>query len=75
MSSVGWYEARREGRVRRDGMGFGPRLLGGPKMPDIKGNFWRPWLPFLNTYRNMCMAPTVEFRRALNEIGEMHQGT
>jgi hypothetical protein len=29
------------------------------------------WLPFLNVYRTMCVAPTPSFRRLLDEIGEM----
>jgi len=26
------------------------------------------WLGFLNSYRTMCLAPTPEFRRVLEEI-------
>jgi hypothetical protein len=26
------------------------------------------WLPFLNTYRTMCLAPEPPFRRVLEEI-------
>ena len=26
------------------------------------------WLPFLNTYRTMCLAPHPDFRRVLEEI-------
>ena len=26
------------------------------------------WLPFLNTYRTMCMAPTEGFRRILETV-------
>jgi len=29
------------------------------------------WLPFLNTYRTMCLAPKPEFRRVLEEIREL----
>jgi len=29
------------------------------------------WLPFLKTYRTMCLAPKPEFRRVLEEIHEM----
>jgi len=28
------------------------------------------WLPFLHTYRTMCLAPLPEFRRALEEVRE-----
>lgn len=33
-------------------------------MADALGN----WLPFLNTYRTMCLAPEPDFRRVLEEI-------
>jgi hypothetical protein len=26
------------------------------------------WLPFLNTYRTMCVSPEPEFRQVLEEI-------
>lgn len=29
------------------------------------------WLPFLNTYRTMCIAPEPEFRRVLGEIRDL----
>jgi hypothetical protein len=29
------------------------------------------WLPFLDTYRTMCLVPTPEFRGVLEEIREM----
>jgi hypothetical protein len=29
------------------------------------------WLPFLDTYRTMCLAPKPEFRRVLEEIRAM----
>ena len=29
------------------------------------------WLPFLNTYRTMCLAPQPEFRRLLEKMHEM----
>jgi hypothetical protein len=29
------------------------------------------WLPFLKTYRTMCLAPKPEFRRVLEEIREL----
>jgi len=29
------------------------------------------WLPFLNTYRTMCLVPQPEFRRVLEEVREM----
>jgi len=29
------------------------------------------WLPFLNTYRTMCIAPEPDFRRVLEEIREL----
>ena len=29
------------------------------------------WLPFLNAYRTMCLAPKPEFRRVLEEIHEL----
>src|SRR5258707_9956173 len=32
------------------------------------------WLPFLDTYRIFCFAPSVEFRRVLEEIREMGLG-
>ena len=28
------------------------------------------WLPFLGTYRTMCLAPPPEFRRVLEELNE-----
>ena len=31
----------------------------------------RPWVPFLRTYRNMCIAPEASFRQLLQEVGEM----
>jgi hypothetical protein len=33
------------------------------------GGRW--WLPFLNTYRTMCLAPPPEFRRVLEEVREI----
>ena len=29
------------------------------------------WLPFLDTYRTMCLAPQDNFRRVLEEVREM----
>jgi hypothetical protein len=29
------------------------------------------WLPFLNTYRTMCVAPEPDFRRLLEDIREL----
>ena len=29
------------------------------------------WLPFLNTYRTMCMAPEPDFRRLLEDIRDV----
>ena len=29
------------------------------------------WLPFVRTYRTMCLAPKPEFRRVLEEIREL----
>jgi len=29
------------------------------------------WLPFLNAYRTMCLAPDPDFRRVLEEIRDM----
>ena len=29
------------------------------------------WLPFLDTYRTMCLAPEPEFRRLLEEAREL----
>jgi hypothetical protein len=29
------------------------------------------WLPFLNTYRTMCLAPQPDFRRALEDVRDM----
>ena len=39
----------------------------------ILGALWecRVWLPFLNTYRTMCLAPKPEFRCVLEEIRVM----
>ena len=31
----------------------------------------RRWLPFLDTYRTLCVVPEPEFRRLLEEIREM----
>jgi len=31
----------------------------------------RDWLPFLNTYRTMCLAPRPEFWRVLEQVREM----
>ena len=31
----------------------------------------KKWLPFLNTYRTMCLAPRPGFRRILEEVREM----
>jgi len=37
---------------------------------EIKG--WEAfWLPFLNTYRTMCVAPEPDFRRLLEDIREL----
>jgi hypothetical protein len=33
--------------------------------------YWRiSWLPFLDTYRTMCVAPTPDFLRVLEEVRE-----
>lgn len=29
------------------------------------------WLPFLNAYRTMCLAPEPDFRRVLDEVRDM----
>jgi hypothetical protein len=29
------------------------------------------WLPFLNTYRTMCLAPQPDFRRILEDVRVM----
>lgn len=29
------------------------------------------WLPFLNTYRTMCIAPEPDFKRVLEDIREL----
>ncbi len=29
------------------------------------------WLPFLNTYRTMCLTPPPEFRRFLEKVSDM----
>lgn len=29
------------------------------------------WLPFLNTFRTMCLAPETEFRLVIEEIRKM----
>lgn len=31
-------------------------------------SFIEKWLPFLNTYRTMCVSPEPEFRQVLEEI-------
>jgi hypothetical protein len=31
------------------------------------------WLPFLDTYRTMCLTPEPQFRRVLDEIRNMKQ--
>jgi hypothetical protein len=33
--------------------------------------FSRIWLPFLDTYRTMCLAPQPEFQRLLEQAGEL----
>jgi hypothetical protein len=33
------------------------------------------WLPFLNTYRTMCLRPQAEFRRVLEAVGEIQLAT
>jgi hypothetical protein len=30
-----------------------------------------PWLPFLDTYRTMCLAPQPDFRRVLEDVRAM----
>jgi hypothetical protein len=32
---------------------------------------WKCWLPFLDTYRTMCLAPDSGFRRVLEHIREL----
>jgi len=32
----------------------------------------RIWLPFVETYRTMCLAPEPEFRRVLEDVRELH---
>jgi hypothetical protein len=29
------------------------------------------WLPFLNAYRTICIAPEPDFRRVLNDIRDL----
>ena len=29
------------------------------------------WVPFLDTYRTMCLAPQPDFRRVLDDVGAM----
>ena len=29
------------------------------------------WLPFLNAFRTMCLAPEPAFQRVLEQVGEM----
>jgi hypothetical protein len=44
----------------------------GQKWPSYVGNIdvcW--WLPFLNTYRTMCVSPDPPFKRILEEIREL----
>lgn len=33
--------------------------------------FAKDWLPFLNGYRTMCLAPEPDFRRVLEEVQDM----
>jgi hypothetical protein len=40
----------------------------GKKPSEIKVSF-SDWLPFLDTYRTMCMAPDPHFQRLLEEVG------
>ena len=43
-------------------------VIGGAKPTGAVRSSVRDWLPFLNTYRTMCLAPKPEFRRVLEEI-------
>jgi hypothetical protein len=38
------------------------------------GSRLKSWLPFLNTYRTMCVAPEPHFRRVLEEVLAMRFG-
>jgi hypothetical protein len=40
------------------------------KSRKIKVRIWR-WLPFLDTYRTMCLTPDAAFRRVLHEIRDL----
>ena len=31
----------------------------------------KAWLPFLNTYRTMCVAPAPEFQRLLDQVSHL----
>lgn len=42
------------------------RLIGRWVLLNLTG-----WLPFLNTYRTMCIAPEPDFKRVLEDIREL----
>lgn len=37
----------------------------------LRGYFGADWLPFLNTYRTMCIAPEPGFKRVLEDIRDL----
>jgi hypothetical protein len=57
-------------RPRRDKKraGGNPRLEADETTKSAKNVIW---LPFLDTYRTMCLAPQPHFRRVLEEVREM----
>ncbi len=42
----------------------------GPKAEPGEGGGWR-WLPFVNTYRTLCLAPTTEIERLFRDLGAL----
>jgi hypothetical protein len=38
---------------------------------DVANGFSQIWLPFLDTYRTMCLAPQPEFRRLLEQARDL----
>lgn len=46
-------------------------LLASQRFSSRPGYFEVDWLPFLNTYRTMCVAPEPDFRRLLEDIREL----
>jgi hypothetical protein len=50
-------------------MVWGLVYIGPP--PPLAGEPSSPWLPFLNTYRTMCTAPSPDFLQALEGISAL----